>query len=153
MAAAYLLGILKSPFPPAPEVATRNQRRVPNLVTRRLHLDRRDITEYAGIPCTTVPCTIVHLAGELDDEDQLARVCHEAGVKFATTPSHVEAVLKRHPNAKGAGTLRRIASGGIKSPCPCSSASSSRSSSNSGSRCPTPTSRSASTASIVAGST
>jgi hypothetical protein len=113
-AAAYLLGILKSPFPPPPEVLTRTEKRIPGVKPRVRVLDRRDVTEYAGIPCTTVPCTIVHLAGEMHDEDALARVCHEAGVKFGTTPRHVEAVLARRPNAKGANTLRLIAKGGIK---------------------------------------
>ena len=113
-AAAYLLGILKSPFPPPPQVLTRTEKRIRGVDSKVRVLDRRDISEYDGIPCTTVPCTIVHLAGELDDEDALARVCHQAGVKFGTTPSHVEAVLKRRPNAKGAATLRMIASGGIK---------------------------------------
>lgn len=112
-AAAYLLGILKSPIPPPPEITTTTEKRIKGVTTKVKHLDRRDVTEYNGIPCTTVPCTIVHLAGDLD-EDALARVCHEAGVKYRTTPKHVEAVLERKPNAKGAGTLRLIARGGVK---------------------------------------
>jgi hypothetical protein len=112
-AAAYLLGIVKGATPP-PAVLTRTEKRIRGVDARVRVLDPRDITEYNGIPCTTVPCTIVHLAGELDDEDVLARVCHEAGVKFGTTPRHVEAVLERRPNSKGAKTLRLIASGGVK---------------------------------------
>ena len=113
-AAAYLLGILKSPTPPPPEVATPTERRVKGLKPKVKRLTRRDVTEYDGIPCTTVPCTIVHLAGEVDDEDELARICHEAGVKYGTTPRHVEEVLKRRPNSKGAATLRLIANGEVK---------------------------------------
>ena len=112
-AAAYLLGILKSPIPPPPEIATTTEKRISGVITRVKRLDRRDVTTFNGIPCTTVPATIVHLAAELD-EDTLARVCHEAGVKYSTTPRHVEAVLARRPNAKGAATLRLIASGGVK---------------------------------------
>lgn len=112
-AAAYLLGILRSPLPPPPEVTTRSEKRIPGVKTRVRQLDRRDVTEFDGIPCTTVPFTIVHLAGELD-ENTLARVCHEAGVKYRTTPKHVETVLARRPNARGAGSLRLIASGGVK---------------------------------------
>jgi hypothetical protein len=62
---------------------------------------------------TTVPVTLVHLAAEMPDDD-LARCCHEAGVKYGTTPNHVKAVLKRTPNAKGAATLKAIMSGDIK---------------------------------------
>src|SRR4051812_16568523 len=113
-AAAYLLGILKSPFPPPPEVLTRTEKRIPGVKSRVKTLDWRDVSECDGIPCTTVPCTIVHLAGLMDDEDALARVCHEAGVKYGTTPRDVEAVLGRRPNSKGARTLRLIANGGIK---------------------------------------
>ena len=112
-AAAYLLGILKSRFPPPPEITTTTEKRIPGVKARVRVLDRRDVTEHHSIPCTTVPCTIVDLAAELD-EDPLARVCHEAGVKYGTTPRHVEAVLERRPNAKGAATLRLIAGGGIK---------------------------------------
>ena len=112
-AAAYLLGILRSPFPPPPQLLTKTEKRIRGVDSKVRVLDRHDTSEYDGIPCTTVPCTIVHLAAELE-EDPLARVCHEAGVKFGTTPSHVEAVLKRRPRSKGAGTLRLIAGGGVK---------------------------------------
>jgi predicted transcriptional regulator of viral defense system len=113
LAAAYLLAILKAPSPPAPEVATRNQRRVPRLKTRRLTLDHRDITELNRIPCTTVPRTIVDLAAVLGD-DALARVFHEANVKYGTTPAQVEAVLKRKGNATGARVLRAVIHGKLK---------------------------------------
>jgi hypothetical protein len=111
-AAAYLLGLLKSPFPP--EVLSPTDRRVRGIdITRTRNLDRRDATVYNGIPVTTVPRTLVDLAAVLD-EDDLARACHEAGVKYRTTPKQVEAVLQRRPNAKGAATLRKIMSGDTK---------------------------------------
>src|SRR5215213_9222564 len=78
-AAGYLLGILKAAVPPPPEVMTPTERRVKGVTTKRSRsLDPRDVCEVRGIPCTTVPRTIVDLAAELD-EDNLARVCHEAG--------------------------------------------------------------------------
>jgi hypothetical protein len=111
-AAAYLLGLLKSPSPP--EVLTTTERKPKGLKPRRTrNPDPRDATKHRGIPVTTVPVTLVHLAAVLDPE-ALARACHEAGVKYGTTPNHVKTVLKRMPNAKGAATLQAIMSGDIK---------------------------------------
>jgi len=62
---------------------------------------------------TTVPRTLVDLAAT-EPEDDLARACHEAGVKYRTTPKQVEAVLKRMPRAKGARQLRKVMSGDVK---------------------------------------
>jgi hypothetical protein len=45
------------------------------------------------------------------DEEELGWACHQAGVRYRTTPKHIEAVLARRPNATGAGKLRRIISG------------------------------------------
>ena len=107
-AAAFLHQIIKGP-PPPPEVMTPNHRSVTGLKTRRTRTPLPG-TNVKGIPVTTVPHTLVHLAAELDDE-ALARACHEAGVKYRTTPRQVEAVLTRRPNSPGASKLRRIASG------------------------------------------
>ena len=112
--AGYFWAILKSPFPPPPEVLTSTERRPPGLKTKHTKRpDRRDATKYKGIPITTVPRTLVDLAAELSDED-LARACHEAGVKYRVTPKHVEAVLRRRPNAAGAAKLRSVISGDTK---------------------------------------
>src|SRR4051794_30185129 len=54
------------------------------------------------------PASLVHLAASLDFDD-LARACHEAGVKYRTTPRQVEAVLAR--NAPGSKRLRAIMRG------------------------------------------
>jgi very-short-patch-repair endonuclease len=64
-------------------------------------------TTWKGIPVTTVPHTLVDLAAVLD-EDELARACHEAGVRHRTTPRQVVSILDRHPSTRGAGKLRRI---------------------------------------------
>ena len=113
-AAAYLWGILKSPIPPPPEVMTPTERKIDGVKPRRARkLDRRDVTRLGAIPCTTVARTIVDLAAARDEEE-LARVCHEAGVKYGTTPSQLGWVLERWPNAPGSKVLRAVMSGEVK---------------------------------------
>jgi len=73
-------------------------------------LHARDVTTVRGVPVTTVPTTLVDLAGVLDD-DEMARACHEAGVRYRTTPRQVSEVLERRPNAPGAARLRHILTG------------------------------------------
>jgi hypothetical protein len=111
LAAAYLHGLIKG-SPPPPEVMTNTDRRITGLKTHRTR-EIDDATTARGIPVTTVPRTLVDIAANLDEE-QLARACHEAGVKHRTTPAHVDAVLKRRPSAPGAATLRAIMSGDVK---------------------------------------
>jgi Transcriptional regulator, AbiEi antitoxin len=113
-AAAHLLEILKGSAPP-PSVITPTERRVPGLAIRRARrgIDSRDATAWRGIPVTTVARTIVDLAAELS-VDELARVCHEAGVRHRTTPAQVEAVLRRYPRAPGAATLRTVLRGEVR---------------------------------------
>ena len=82
-AAAHLYALVKGATPP-PEVTTLANRRIQGVITHRVRqLDRRDISEYRGIPITTVPCTLVALAAKLELDD-LARACHEAEVRFGT---------------------------------------------------------------------
>jgi very-short-patch-repair endonuclease len=112
-AAGYLLGLLKGPAPP-PEVTTPTERRVNGVRTRRTRrIDPRDATTWRRIPVTTVARTLVDLAACLSVDD-LARACHEAGVRHRTTPAHVEAALARRPNTRGAGKLREILRGEIR---------------------------------------
>ena len=111
-AAGHLLGALKGP-PPPPEVTAPTERRIPGVATRReRHLDPRDATTWRAIPVTTMARTLVDLAAVLSVDD-LARACHEAGIRHATTPHAVEAVLARRPNSPGATTLRRILRGDV----------------------------------------
>jgi very-short-patch-repair endonuclease len=70
-------------------------------------------TIWQGIPVTTVPRTLVDLAAVLGSED-LARACHEAGVRHGTRPPLVEVVLARLPNAPGAPKLREILRGDVR---------------------------------------
>jgi hypothetical protein len=57
-----------------------------------------------------VPRTLVDLAAVLSLDD-LARACHEAGVRFHTTPRQVDAVLARRPRSPGAANLKRVLHG------------------------------------------
>jgi len=111
--AAHLLGLVKG-RPPPPEVITRTERRIGGVRTRRCReLDARAAVTVRGIPTLAVPHVIVDLAPDLED-DELARVCHEAGHRYRTTPRQVEAVLADRGNARGAGKLRRIMRGDVK---------------------------------------
>ena len=110
LAAAYLFGLVKGSAP-RPEVTAPTKRSVKGVETRRRrHMHPRDITVWRGIPVTTVPRTLVALAARLSDAE-LARAFHEAGIRHHTTPTHVDAVLSRHPNAPGAAKLRRVVRG------------------------------------------
>jgi very-short-patch-repair endonuclease len=108
-AAAHLLGLLKRPAP-TPEVTTPLKRRVAGVKVRRGLVDRQDRATYRGIPITTVPRTVVDLAADLPLDD-LGRACHEAGVRYRTTPAHLAAVLQRRPRTPGAAKLRCIVRG------------------------------------------
>ncbi len=111
-AAAHHLGLLRGSAPP-PEVTAPLKRRVRGLSTRRSLVDRRDATTWRRIPVTTVARTLVDLAAVLAPDD-LARTCHEAGVRHGTTPAQVEAVLARRPRAPGAQILRGILRGDVQ---------------------------------------
>jgi very-short-patch-repair endonuclease len=108
-AAAHLLGLLKRP-PPQPEVTAPLKRRVDGVIVRRGRIPSPDRTEHLGIPITTVARTLTDLAAELSRDD-LARACHEAGVRYRTTPAQIAAVLARRPRMPGAPKLRQIIDG------------------------------------------
>ena len=110
-AAAHLLGISRGK-PPPPEVTAPTGRRVKRVPTRRIRLDRHDVTKWRGIPVTAPARTLVDLAAVVD-ADTLARACHEAGIRHGTTPKQVEAALSHRPNAPGAGRLRRVLRGDV----------------------------------------
>jgi very-short-patch-repair endonuclease len=112
-AAAHLLGVLNGAVPP-PEVTAPTERRIEGIRTRRCRRhDPRDATTWRGIPVTTVARTVVDIAAELP-LDELARACHEAGIRHGTTPAQVEAVLARRPGSLGAGKLRTVLHGDVR---------------------------------------
>jgi hypothetical protein len=104
-AAAYLLVLIRGTAPP-PEVTAPTSKRIPNLKTHRSA--RIEATTWKGIPVTTVPRTLVDLAGTLSF-DALSRAHHEAEVRYGTKPEQIEVLLR--PNAAGAQDLRRIIHG------------------------------------------
>jgi hypothetical protein len=106
-AAAFLYGLIRGSTP-RPEVTTRSQRRVPGVTTRRSRVAQT--TMHRRIPIVTVPEVLVDLAAYLSLDD-LARACHQADVKYGTTPAQVEAALARRSRAKGARNLCRILHG------------------------------------------
>jgi very-short-patch-repair endonuclease len=112
-AAGHLWGLIKGAAP-APEVITRTERRVPGVTTRRSRtVQPADATTCRGIPITTVPLTLIALAAQLNAED-LARACHEAGVRHGTTPRQVEEVILHRPNAPGTRQLRAVLHGDVR---------------------------------------
>jgi Transcriptional regulator, AbiEi antitoxin len=106
-AAGYHLGLIKGK-PPPPEVTAPTERRVEGIKTHRSR--QIELIRWRGIPTTTAARTLVDLAATTP-EDELARACHEAGVRFRITPKHVRAVLEQKPNAPGAAKLWRIVNG------------------------------------------
>jgi very-short-patch-repair endonuclease len=111
-AAGHLLGLMKR-RPAIPEVTAPAYLRVDGVTTRRSRLHREDAITWRGIPVTTVARTLVDLAASLP-VDELARACHEAGIRHGTTPAMVEAVLARRSRSRGAANLRRILRGDVR---------------------------------------
>ena len=105
LAAAYLWGLVRGAVPP-PEVTTRTVRVVPGVRTRRAK--RIHATTHKGIAVATVPQVLCELAGSLSLDD-LARACHEAHVKWHTTPEQVEQFMTK--TAPGGKNLRRVLRG------------------------------------------
>jgi hypothetical protein len=86
VAAAYLYGLIKGE-PPPPVVRTPTEREIEGIETHRTRGDERG-TEWRGIPITTVARTLMDLAPSMN-EKELARVCHEAQVRFGTRPEQL----------------------------------------------------------------
>jgi Transcriptional regulator, AbiEi antitoxin len=103
-AAGHLLGILATP-PYMPEVTAPAERRIPGVKTHRSRGLEGMI--WRGVPVTTPARTLVDLASVLAVAD-LARACHEAGIRHGTAPGEVEAILGR---SCGATNLRRVLRG------------------------------------------
>jgi hypothetical protein len=104
-AAAFYAGLIKGPVPP-PEVMTKWDRKVGGVRTRRC-LDLAPPWTRNGIPLTSVPRMLVDLAAD-QPLDDLARACHEAGVRYKTTPRQVRRVLERYPRLPGSAKLRDV---------------------------------------------
>jgi hypothetical protein len=107
LAAAWLWGLIKG-SPPTPEVTSPGFHKLDGLIShRRPNLDRRDRGSCRGVPVLTVAAMIVDVAAVLDRAG-LARICHEAGVRYRTTPRQVGQALVRRPKARGSRGLRAV---------------------------------------------
>jgi hypothetical protein len=106
--AAHAFGI--RPAPPAwPEVTvpTTAGRCRPRIVVHRVRaIDPRDVTVRAGVPTTIVARVLLDLSPRLAPA-ALTRACHEAWVRYGTTPAHIQACIARNPTKKGAPKLLR----------------------------------------------
>jgi very-short-patch-repair endonuclease len=110
-AAAFL--VLVPQWPGFLEVTAPTERRIEGLRVRRSRADiSLDAWMWRGVPVTSIPRTLVDIAGALSD-GELARAVHEAQVRFRTTPSDVERVLTRRPASRGAARLRRVIHGDV----------------------------------------
>ena len=112
LAAAWHWALVKG-RPPPPEVSSPTERKVKGLRTRHRRLHPIEVTAHRGIPITSVPLTLIDISPSLAP-DNLARACHEAGVRYRTTPRMVEQCLARRPNTPGAAKLRAILRGDTK---------------------------------------
>jgi very-short-patch-repair endonuclease len=87
-AAAHLYGLTKGRAP-GPVVKTRTERRIEGIETHRARRKPARASEWRGIPVTTVPATLIDLTPSMPT-NQLAKACHDAQVRFGTTPGHFE---------------------------------------------------------------
>ena len=110
-AAGSLLRLLRGGTPVA-EVTAPVERNLSGVRVRRARDGIIEATVWRGVPVTTAACTLVDLAGALD-ESELARACHEAQGRHGTTPEAVEDALRRRPLRPGAGALRRVLGGEV----------------------------------------
>ncbi|MBV9214195.1 MAG: type IV toxin-antitoxin system AbiEi family antitoxin domain-containing protein [Actinobacteria bacterium] len=111
--AAYLLGLSRE-LPEEPEVLALHARRVPGVCLRRTGLiDPRDVTTVRELPVTTAPRTLVDLAAFLD-EDELARACHAAWVRYRVGAPRIDQVLRRNTRAKGRRKLVPVIGGEVQ---------------------------------------
>jgi hypothetical protein len=106
-AAAHLLGLLTTP-PSMPEVTAPTERRIPGVRTHR-NREPVEATVWRGIPVTTPARTLVDVSSVLAVDD-LARACHEAGIRFGTAPGEVEVIMGVR---RGAKNLRRVLRGDV----------------------------------------
>ncbi|MEJ7786996.1 MAG: hypothetical protein WKF96_19520 [Solirubrobacteraceae bacterium] len=92
-----------------PAVLCRTERRVPGVQTHRTRkrLARGELTIVSGILVTSVPRTLADL-GALLAPAGLALACHEAGVRYRTTPAMVAPYAE---GRQGRAALRRVMSG------------------------------------------
>lgn len=112
-AAAHLFEIVKGPAPP-PQVTAPTQHCIPGVRACQSRCLRPvDTTSWRGVPVATVPWVLVDLAA-MCGEEELARACHEAEVRFRIRPRDVESVLARRGRSPGAAQLKAVLHGEVR---------------------------------------
>jgi hypothetical protein len=107
-AAAHLMRLLPSrPAQPEVTVPTTADRGRPGILIHRARsLHPLDVATLDNIPITPVPRILLDLA-PTTSHAALARLCHEAWVRYGVTPPMAEACISRSPRKPGAARLRR----------------------------------------------
>jgi very-short-patch-repair endonuclease len=111
-AAIRLYGLARGSLP-RPEVTAPRHCRIPGVTSHRSFLDPRDLSEHRGIPITTIPRTLVDVAGDLPLIG-LSEICHRAEIRYRVKGDAVLAALGRRPNSAGASKLRKIYEGDFR---------------------------------------
>ena len=101
--AASLWGVLRSSR--TIEVTAARKRSLPGVVLHRSRLRDDEITLRDGIPVTSVPRTLLDLAGVLR-RGGLERAIERAEARRLTDPLSLPDLLARHRGCRGAATLR-----------------------------------------------
>ena len=107
LAATWRYGLVKGAAP-RPEVIAPTRHRVPGR-----HVPARNCPGHAPsaqIPTLTVPATLVDIAGRLA-VDELARACHEAGVRYRDHAAPGRRRAEAATGQQGAAGLRLVMSG------------------------------------------
>ena len=105
--AAALFEIRPQPSGPV-DVSSPRARHVPNVHHHRRRLGAHLVTAYRGLRVTTLPRTLLDLAGVLD-ERALTRAVNEARVRHGTRPEDIELLLGDIARGqRGAARLRRL---------------------------------------------
>jgi hypothetical protein len=100
---------------PAPEVTivAEHARRRPGIIVHRVSgLHPLDTWTFDGIRVMSIPRLLLDLAPLLSLED-LIRACHEARVRYRTSPAQVTACIERNPGRPGVARLRSALTGEV----------------------------------------
>lgn len=94
------------------EVTVPSGRTRPGIMIHRAIVPADELTTERGIPVTTVPRTLLDLAG-LVPRHQVERAINEADVRRLHDPLSLADLLDRYPRRRGAATIRSILRDGV----------------------------------------
>jgi very-short-patch-repair endonuclease len=94
----------------APEVTSPGSKKTKGgIVAHRGSLPGDEVVWVRGIPVTSVPRTMLDLAGELKEEREVERAWNQMEVRGYIDALSVPDLLERYPGRKGSSVLRRLA--------------------------------------------